>query len=76
MSAIRKLSEVLSEVLSEKDIAKLKPIIDYLEAHAGISPQTAKSLINESEATVTRYLKILVESGLVVQQGKRIMSYM
>ena len=60
----------MSEVLSEKDIAKLKPIIDYLETHEGISPQTAKSLINKSEATVRRYLKILVESGLVVQQGK------
>lgn len=60
----------LSEVLSEKDIAKLKPIIDYLETLDGISPQTAKLLINKSEATVRRYLRILVESGLVAQQGK------
>lgn len=66
----RSFERSLSEVLSEKDIVKLRPIIDYLETHDGISPQTAKSLINKSEATVRRYLKILVESGLVVQQGK------
>ena len=58
MSAIMKLSEVLSE----KDIAKMKPIIDYLETHDGISPQTAnkKHSHNKSASSISLHFLIRI----------------
>ena len=65
----RSLIEVLSEVLNAKTLKKLAEIILYLDENDGITPQTAKRLVNKSEATVRRYLKELVDVGLLIQSG-------
>ncbi|MFV0551533.1 MAG: hypothetical protein ACK5L6_06410, partial [Anaerorhabdus sp.] len=65
----RSLIEVLSEVLDAKTLKKLTEIILYLDENDGIKPQTAKRLVNKSEATVRRYLKELVDVGLLIQSG-------
>lgn len=65
----RSLIEVLSEVLDTKTLKRLTEIILYLNENDGITPQTAKRLVNKSEATVRRYLKELVDVGLLIQSG-------
>jgi len=51
----RRLSEVLSEVLSSKDYVKLLPIIEYMEVNDSITPKEAETLVNRSPATTRRY---------------------
>lgn len=66
----RRLSEVLSEVLEPVDYNKLKDIIKYLEDFKSITPNKVKELTGKSEATVRRYLNILVNTGLIKKEGK------
>jgi len=63
------LIEVLSEVLDTKTIKRLEEIILYLDENDGITPQTAKKLVNKSESTVRRYRKELVDIGILIQSG-------
>lgn len=65
----RSLSEVLSEVLEEKDYRKLLPIIEYLDDNDSITPKTAEELIEKSSATARRYLKVLVDENILVPKG-------
>ena len=65
----RRLSEVLSEVLSEADYKRLLPIIITLEEDGCISPSTAERICGKSAATTRRYLNLLLESGYVVRKG-------
>lgn len=65
----RSLSEVLSEVLNEKDYDKVLPLVEYLEEHEVITPREAKNIIGKSAATVRRYLNILVNAGVVNIEG-------
>lgn len=61
------MSEVLSEALDSKTTKKLTEIIQYLDKNDKITPQTAKKLVNKSDATVRRYLKELVDIGILIQ---------
>ena len=63
------LSEVLSEVLNEKDYDKVLHLAEYLEEHEAITPREAKNIIGKSAATVRRYLNILVNAGVVNIEG-------
>ena len=65
----RSLSEVLSGVLSQKDIDKVKPILNILEEKGFISPKEAERSCGKSAATVRRYLNLLVQTGIVVLEG-------
>lgn len=65
----RKLSEVLSEVLSKKDFKKVEAIIFYLEETKSITPKIAENITGKSVATVRRYLKLLVKTGYVNMEG-------
>lgn len=65
----RSLSEVLSEVLKPKDYEKVKKIIDVLQEKGSITPKEAEKKCEKSVATTRRYMKILVETGYVIQEG-------
>lgn len=65
----QKMSEVLSGVLSQKDIDKVKPILNILEEKGFISPKEAERSCGKSAATVRRYLNLLVQTGIVVLEG-------
>lgn len=65
----RSLSEVLSEVLTDKDYIKVLPLIQYFEKHEKVTPKEAEKIIKKSAATVRRYLKILVGSGVIYVEG-------
>ena len=65
----RRLSEVLSEVLSEDDYRKVKMIVSHLEKNRSITPKMAGNITGKSAATVRRYLKMLVETGYVRVEG-------
>lgn len=65
----RRLSEVLSGVLSENDYKKVELIVLYLEKNKSITPKVAENITGRSGATVRRYLKILVETGYVKAEG-------
>jgi len=65
----RRLSEVLSEVLSSRDYIKLLPIIEYLEVNDSITPKEAEALVNKSSATVRRYLGLLVSAKVPGSKG-------
>ena len=65
----RSFERSLHGVIGDNDLKKLRPIIEYLESHDGITPHTAKSLTEKSDATVRRYMKILVECGAVEITG-------
>ena len=68
-TSLKKMSEVLSEVLEEKDYRKLLPIIEYLDDNDSITPKTAEELIEKSSATARRYLKVLVDENILVPKG-------
>ncbi|MDD3417647.1 MAG: ATP-binding protein [Lachnospiraceae bacterium] len=65
----RSLSEVLSEVLKAKEYEKVKIIIDILQEKGNISPKEAEIRCKKSSATTRRYMKLLVETGYVIQEG-------
>ena len=65
----RSLSEVLSEVLTEKDYDKVLPLIEYFEENENLTPKEAKKIIGKSAATVRRYLKILVDAEVLTVEG-------
>lgn len=65
----RSLSEVLSEVLTEKDYVKVLPLIQYFEKNEKLTPKEAEIIIEKSAATIRRYLKILVDAGVIYVEG-------
>jgi predicted HTH transcriptional regulator len=64
-SSERSLSEVLSEVETEK----LRPILDFLESNKTITPQDVRNLTGKSAATARRYLSLLRERGILESTG-------
>ena len=65
----RSLKEVLKEVLSSSDYKKTMPIIEYIEINGEITPQIAEQIIRKSPATVWRYMKVLMDAGVVETEG-------
>ena len=65
----RSLTEVLTEVLPQKNYNKVLPIIEYLEKNGEITPQAAEMVIGKSKSTVYRYLSMLVKTGYVEVSG-------
>lgn len=66
----RSLSEVLSEVLSKKDFEKVIPIVEYMQSKEIITPREAEDVIGKSPATTRRYMKILLDTGVIETKGK------
>ena len=65
----RSLSEVLSEVLSEGDIIKVSPILEFMELNDKITPKEARLITDKSAATVRRYLSLLCDKGILEASG-------
>lgn len=65
----RSLTEVLTEVLTKRNYAKVLPIVKYLDENKEITPQIAESVIKKSKSTTYRYLSMLVETGYVEVNG-------
>ncbi len=65
----RSLTEVLTEVLSEKNYEKVHPIIRYLDKNMEITPQTAEKVVGKSKSTTYRYLSMLVKTGYIEVSG-------
>ena len=69
ITSLKKMSEVLSEVLTKKDFDKVLPIINVLEEKGCVTPKEAENVCDRSAATVRRYLGILTETGIVTAEG-------
>ncbi|MFI3176141.1 MAG: putative DNA binding domain-containing protein [Eubacteriales bacterium] len=65
----RSLSEVLSEVIEPKIYEKIKKIIFILQEKGTITPKEAEQELRKSPATIRRYMKLLVETEYVTQEG-------
>ena len=65
----RRLSEVLSEALSENNYKKVEMLVSYLEKNKSITSKIAENITGKSAPTVRRYLKMLVETGYVKVEG-------
>ena len=65
----RSLSEVLSEVLAQKDYNKVSTIVSFMEKHGEITPKEAEAITGKSAATVRRYFKLLTGTGYIVAEG-------
>ena len=59
----------LKQVLNYKDLEKMYPIIKFLNENKQITIQQVMQLLNKSRTTAWRYMKILVETGLVEANG-------
>jgi Fic family protein len=59
----------MSEDLSEADLRKVQPILDYLEAKGAITPQEAQKVSGKSPATVRRYFALMCERGILESSG-------
>lgn len=68
-TSIKKMTEVLTEVLTKKNYDKVLPIIRYLDKNGKITPQIAEMVIKKSKSTTYRYLTMLVETGYVEVSG-------
>lgn len=65
----RSLSEVLSEVLPQKDYHKVSGMIHFIEENGRITPREAEKVTGKSAATVRRYFKILAGTGYIEAEG-------
>ena len=59
----------VSEVLSEDELKKIKPILDYLKSHETITPKEVRNLTGKSAATARRYLALLCECKILESTG-------
>lgn len=59
----------MSEVLKQKEYDKVRKIIDVLQDKGSITPKEAEAKCEKSSATTRRYMKLLVETGYVIQEG-------
>ena len=59
----------VSEVMSDAELKRIKPILDYLETHDTITPQKARKLTGKSAATIRRYFTLLCENKLLESTG-------
>ena len=64
------MKDVLSKTLKEREKKKLLPLVDYFEEHDSISSADAAALIEMSVASATRYLRKMVELGVLVKKGR------
>ena len=65
----RSLSEVLSEVLTQKDYNKVSTIVGFMEKYGEITPKEAEAVTGKSAATVRRYFKMLTGTRYIVAEG-------
>ena len=63
------LTEVLKKVLPEKDLEAMTPLIVYLENNSTISTKKAEELLNKSNSTAYRYIRKLVDVGILISDG-------
>ncbi len=63
------MSDITSDTLSDTEQRAYQQIRDYLRQHPTITNQQAQNLLEKSSATVRRYLKRLVECGLLTATG-------
>ena len=63
------MARIMSEVMREVELKKVKPILEYLEVHESITLQDARALTGKSAATVRRYLTLLCDSGILESAG-------
>lgn len=59
----------MKQVLKQKDLERLYPIVEFLDENKQITIQQVMELLNKSRTTAWRYMKILVETGLVEVAG-------
>ena len=59
----------LSEVLAQKDYAKVSTIVSFMEHHGEITPKEAETVTGKSAATVRRYFKMLTGTRYIVAEG-------
>lgn len=68
-TSIKKMSEVLTEVLPQKNYNKVLLIIEYLEKNGEITLQAAEIVSRKTKSTVYRYLSMLAKMGYVEVSG-------
>lgn len=67
-TSIKKVSEVMSEVLSKKEFVKVQDIIKYIEENGEITPEIARQISGKSVAATRRYMKLLMNTGYIKSQ--------
>ena len=63
------LNQKMKQVLKQSDYNKLKPVIAKLSQVEEISIQDVMELTNKSRTTAWRYMKMLVNYGVVESTG-------
>lgn len=64
------VSDTTGDKMSDKERGAYQQIADYLRFHATINNQQAQQLLGKSPATVRRYVKAMVDNGLLQATGK------
>ncbi len=59
----------MESLVDEKDRPKVQPLIDYLLRHDSFTFTKAQELLGKSPATASRYIKILVNAGVLAKTG-------
>ena len=70
IKAYIRMQEVLSNELKEREKKIFLPLVEYYETHDEITTATAAEITGKSEKSAYRYLKKLVDLGVVVQEGQ------
>ena len=63
------LTQVLTQVLTQGDYLKMKPIIDYLEENESVTTKEAMELVKKSKSTALRYISKLIDAKVVAPEG-------
>ncbi|MCD7765368.1 MAG: hypothetical protein LUH53_02450 [Lachnospiraceae bacterium] len=69
MKSVDRMMDILSRRLSDKEKAKMLPIVEYLKVHDEVDTQTVKIIIGKSRATASRYIQRLVELDILEKKG-------
>ena len=70
LASIDRMTDILSERLTDREKEKIDPLFQYLKSHDVIDVRVAMQLTGKSSSTANRYIGRLVELGVLVQEGQ------
>lgn len=69
MKSVDRMMDILSRRLSDKEKAKMLPIVEYLKTNDIIDTQTIRQITGKSKTTAFRYVQRLVELDILEKKG-------
>lgn len=70
--SVDRMMDILSQNLSDKEKARMLPIVEFLKTNDIIDTQTIRQITEKSKTTVFRYVQRLVELEVLEKDGSSV----